>query len=145
MLLLQIREKLLNWSKDTGNRFSLPRPKLLSIMRIVDDDRSGTIGFKEFRAFAKACLLEKQEQEAAERNRQIQDVVDARKARQAERQRILEAKEAKEAEALFWEQHEEEEEAAKSKSENPPSAPGAGVAATKGKGKLKVHPAIAPL
>jgi hypothetical protein len=130
-LLPQIREKLLSWAKDTDNEFSLPRPKLLAMMRIVDDDRSGTIGFKEFRAFAKACLLEKQEQEAAERNRQIQAVVDRRKAREAERQKISDAKEAEEAEALFWKQ---EEAAAKPTQ----SQIGPGEAALAG--KRKVHP-----
>jgi hypothetical protein len=33
------------------------------MMRIVDGDRSGSIGFREFRQFATLCVAEKQEEE----------------------------------------------------------------------------------
>ena len=36
----------------------MSRPKLLAMMRLVDDDRSGSIGFREFKQFAQCCIEE---------------------------------------------------------------------------------------
>ena len=70
---IQIRHLVLAWAKSHGHEhFSLSRPKLLSMMRIVDDDRSGSIGFREFRNFAQLCLAEKAEEEKMDADEESQ-------------------------------------------------------------------------
>ena len=50
---------LLDWMHDHGfENFEMSRPKLMAMMRLVDDDRSGSIGFREFRHFATVCIDE---------------------------------------------------------------------------------------
>jgi hypothetical protein len=52
------------FAREHGHKeFYIDRPKLLAMMRLVDDDRNGSINKEEFRRFVLACV--KKEEKAA--------------------------------------------------------------------------------
>ena len=70
-----IRRLLLDKMDKMGyDNFEMSRPKLMAMMRLVDDDRSGSIGFREFRHFATMCIAERDEHRAQAGLSPIEDV-----------------------------------------------------------------------
>merc|ERR1711871_1246618 len=55
----EILKQITSWSYAHGHKeFHIDRPKLLAMMRLVDDDRNGSINKQEFRHFALSCMKE---------------------------------------------------------------------------------------
>ena len=51
-----------SWADRNGiSEFRLFRPKLMAMLRLIDDDRNGYIGLDEFKAFAKRCIGKREE------------------------------------------------------------------------------------
>jgi hypothetical protein len=54
---------MIDWVKEHLNeRFELPRPRLLAMIRFIDTNRDGLIDLAEFRMFHKSALQEMEEE-----------------------------------------------------------------------------------
>ena len=70
----KILKVIQKWAATHGHKdFHLNRPKLLSMMRFVDDDRSGKISFREFQRFGCECIEEHEREEQARKNSDASD------------------------------------------------------------------------
>ena len=60
----QIGRQMEKWGEKHGSGDSteaflqMDRPKILAMMRLVDEDRNGTMGFEEFKVFAQTAMEE---------------------------------------------------------------------------------------
>ena len=61
----EVRGALLQYTKAHNIHVELGRPKVLAMMRLIDDDRTASISFAEFRAFCCKCIEDKRRNEAA--------------------------------------------------------------------------------
>jgi hypothetical protein len=71
----QIGRQMEKWGKRHGSGdnteafLQMDRPKILAMMRLVDEDRNGTMGFEEFKVFAQIAMEEHIIQQAQDDNK----------------------------------------------------------------------------